>query len=59
MPTLTIGQYDLFGNLIATFSHYTDAGNSVGGNKYGVFKCCNNKLKTYKGYVWKKIIKRY
>lgn len=56
MPSLTIGQYDLSGNLITTFSHYTDAGNSVGGNKYGVYKCCNNKLKTYKGYVWKKIV---
>lgn len=59
MPTIIIGQYDLSGNLIATFNHYTEAGNNVGGNKHGVFKCCNNKLKTYKGYVWKKIIERY
>lgn len=56
MPVTIIGQYDLSGNLIASFNHYTEAGNSVGGNKHGIFKCCNNKLKTYKGYVWKKII---
>ena len=59
MPTIIIGQYDLSGNLIATFNHYTEAGNNVGGNKHGVFKCCNNKLKTYKGYVWKKITEEY
>lgn len=55
MPTIAIGQYDLSGNLIATFSHYTDAGNSVGGNKYGVYRCCIGKMKTYKGYVWKNL----
>lgn len=55
MPTIAIGQYDLSGNLIATFSHYTDAGNSIGGNKYGVYRCCIGKMKTYKGYVWKNL----
>lgn len=55
MNEIPIGQYDLDGNLIATFSHYTEAGKSVGGNKHGVYKCCKGKLKTYKGYVWKNL----
>ena len=53
MREIPIGQYDLDGNLIATFNHYTEAGESVGGNKHGVYKCCKGKLKTYKGYVWR------
>lgn len=55
ISTISIGQYDLSGNLIAIFSHYTDAGNSVGGNKHGIYKCCNGKMKTYKGYIWKNL----
>ena len=55
MREIPIGQYDLDGNLIATFNHYTEAGESVGGNKHGVYKCCKGKLKTYKGYVWRNL----
>lgn len=55
MPSTTIGQYDLSGNLIAIFNHYTDAGNSVSDNKYGVYRCCTGKMKTYKGYIWKNL----
>lgn len=48
-----IKQYDLKGNLVGEYSHYSEAGRNVGGNRFGVFKCCKGKLKTYKGFIWK------
>ena len=47
----TIGKFDLNGNLLeqGNFSHFKKQGYPMG----NVSKCCNNKLKTVKGYVWK------
>ena len=48
-----IVQYDL--NLVMVSEHksLTDAGKFVGGNPQGVFLCANNKIKKYKGYIWR------
>lgn len=47
----TIGRFDLNGNLLekGNFSHFKEQGYPMG----NVSKCCNGKLKTCKGYVWK------
>jgi hypothetical protein len=31
----------------------TDAGRYINGNAQGVFLCANNKIKKYKGYIWR------
>lgn len=48
-----IGQYNLEGHLLHTYTIYENAGRAVGGNKHGVYRCCKGLLKTYKGFVWK------
>lgn len=47
----TIGRFDLEGNLLeqGKSSYFKEQGYPMG----NVSKCCNGKLKTCKGYVWK------
>lgn len=53
MKETSILKYSASGELVGKYSHFTDAGESVDGNKHGVYKCCKGKLKTYKGFIWK------
>lgn len=46
-------QYDLDRNLIREWNSMTEAAAYVGGNKSGIYHCCNGRLKTYKGFIWK------
>lgn len=46
-----IAQYDLNGNLIATYKSLTDA-EKEGFTLCQISKCCNNKQDTHKGYRW-------
>ena len=46
-------QYSLDGVLIKEHQSLTDAGRTVNGNAQGVFLCVNDKIKKYKGYIWK------
>lgn len=48
-----IGQYNLEGHLLHTYTIYENAGRAIGGNKHDVYKCCKGLLKTYKGFIWK------
>lgn len=45
-------QFDLDGNFIKEWSSKKECMRS-GYNELGVWGCCNNKKKTYKGYIWK------
>lgn len=46
-------QYDLKKVIVAEYESLTKAGESVGGNPQGIFLCANNKIKKYKGYIWR------
>lgn len=48
-----VAQFDLKGNLIATYNSTIDAYNKT--NIYHIYDCCNKKLKTCGGYVWRYI----
>jgi group I intron endonuclease len=41
------------GIIINTFNGYTEAAKSVGTNKNSIWKVCNGKSKSTKGYFWK------
>ena len=47
-----VNQYDLQGNLLATFPTCRKAGLSVNGNGSNICFACKNSNKTYKGYKW-------
>jgi hypothetical protein len=48
-------QYDLTGNLIKEWKGSTDAAINLGNKNSSsdIRKCCDNKIKTCKGYIWK------
>ncbi len=48
-----IGQYDKDGTLIKIYESAVEASKAVDGDNSAIRKCCNGKLKTYKGYFWK------
>ena len=48
-----VQQYDLFGNLIQTFSSAKEASLITGIGYTGICKACNGQLKTSGGYIWK------
>ena len=45
-------QYDLNGNLIKEWKSINECGRN-GFNQGDICKCCNGKLKTAKGFIWK------
>jgi hypothetical protein len=53
--SVAVVQKDLNGNVIKYYESMSDA-EKYGFNIPGVSKCCNGYLKTYKGYVWEKVI---
>lgn len=48
-----INQYDLQGKLIKKWQSMADIEKDTGYYASNINKCCNNHIKTYKGYVWK------
>ena len=49
----TVHQIDLNGNFIRSFNGYTEASKSVGTHKGAIWRVCNGKSKTIKGFIWK------
>ena len=52
-----IFQFDLSGSLMAIYMQADDACDEYNIKKSGLSHCLNGKLKSYKGYVWKKGLK--
>ena len=50
---ITIGQYDLEGNLIKIWPSMLRAQKELGYKATQISKCCNGKIKTSYGFVWK------
>lgn len=48
-----VGQYDANNTLIEQFHSLTDAQRKTGYDRHRISECCNGKIKTYKGYIWK------
>ena len=53
----TIFQMDMNGTIIQTFNGYTEAAKSVGTKKGSIWRVCQGKGKTSKGFMWKSIEK--
>jgi hypothetical protein len=51
-----VNQYDLNGNLIRTWESMSECERETGFRIVGISKCCSGKLKTYRGYKWKKAV---
>ena len=50
-----VNQYDLDGNLIATFDSITDAAIAVGGGEPLINGCCSGKTNTAYGFKWARV----
>ena len=48
-----INQFSLNGELIKTWESARDIQNETGYFESNINKCCNRKIKTYKGYIWR------
>lgn len=46
-------QYDLYNNKIAQYDSISDAAKETGIIRKGINDCCNGKLQTSGGYIWK------
>lgn len=53
-----IGQYDLEGNLINTYSSTVEAAKAVGAHKNNIRKVTSNRGLTCGGFIWSKTIKK-
>ena len=53
-PIGRIDCYDLLGNYIKTYNSTREAVDEVGGVTKGITYCCNKKLLSYKGFIWRK-----
>ena len=51
-----VNQYDLNENLIRTWESMSECEREAGFKIVGISKCCSGKLKTYRGYKWKKAV---
>ena len=53
--SIPVYQFDLTGNLIKEWKSMKEAGKSLGIDEANISAACSGKLKTYKGFIWKKI----
>jgi group I intron endonuclease len=53
----TIFKMDMNGTIIQTFNGYTEAAKSVGTHKGAIWRVCQGKCKTAKGFMWKSVEK--
>ena len=49
----SVVQYDLSGNIIAMYDSISDAARATDINRKCINDCCNKKIKTSGGYIWK------
>ena len=49
----TVEQYSKDGKLVNKYSSISDAERETGVSHSSIIKCCNNKLKTAGGFIWK------
>lgn len=49
----SVNQYSLDGKLIATYSSITEASKSIKIDNGNISRCCNGKLKTVGGFIWR------
>ncbi|WP_316833609.1 NUMOD1 domain-containing DNA-binding protein [Pedobacter nutrimenti] len=54
----TIGQYDLQGNLINTYTNTVEAGKAVGIHHKGIRDVIKGRGLTYGGFIWNKTLKK-
>ncbi|MHA4896018.1 NUMOD1 domain-containing DNA-binding protein [Pedobacter sp. PWIIR3] len=54
----TVGQYDLDGNLVASYLNTKEAGKAVGVHYQGIRKVTNGRGLTYGGFIWSKTVKK-
>lgn len=50
-----IGQYNANGELIATYESRNECARMINGDKKRIGECCNGKIKTYRGFIFKYI----
>ena len=48
-----VGQYNANGVLIGSFLSLSEAGRKTRFDRHRISDCCNGKISTYKGYIWK------
>ena len=48
-----VGQYNHEGTLIEIYSGLSEAGRKTFFDRHRISDCCNGKISSYKGYVWK------
>lgn len=46
-------QFDMEGNRLNSFNSCKEAAEYIGTSKSSICNCCNGKIKTAKGYIWK------
>lgn len=49
----SVNQFSLDGKLIATYSSITEASKSIKRDEGNISRCCNGKLKTVGGFIWR------
>ena len=53
MRSKQVAQYDKDGNLIQVWISTMEVQRQLGYSQGNISKCCQGKLKTYKGFIWK------
>lgn len=48
-----VGQYNAEGTLLETYTSIADAARKNNYDRHRISECCNGKIHTYRGYVWK------
>jgi hypothetical protein len=48
-----VGQYSLEGELVCVYASQMEAERQTGFNHSNIAKCCQGKVKTVGGFVWK------
>ena len=49
----SVGKFDLNGKLLEKYSSMSDAARANDCSRTHIGECCNSKIKTYKGFIWK------
>mgnify|MGYP002524503289 CR=1 FL=1 len=56
VTSISVYQYNIDGTFVTKYDSMSDAARAIGGKPYHISECCNGKLKTSKGYIWRKVI---
>jgi collagenase-like PrtC family protease len=51
-----VGQFNNDDKLVEIYANLTDAGRKTGYDRHRISECCNEKIKTYKGFKWKFLV---